>query len=284
MRTRQAARLRTAALAAWFWLVIIFLFFPLIVVMVFSFNDSQIAVLPLRGFTTRWYASLLANKQILSALGNSLIVAAVTVVVSLLLGVSLAIGIDRHLRRTRKAVLAFTTAPMILPRLVLGVALLTFLNALDARLSLVTIALGHSLIGIPYVVLIVTARLQGTDRRLEEAAWDLGASHWMILRTVTLPLIAPAIVAGALIAFTLSFDDVVVAFFTTGVDNTLPMMIWAMLRFGITPELNALATVTLVFSAATAAIAEVTIRRSARPAKPAPKEEVFVTTAKPAPA
>jgi len=171
-------RLGTAALAAWFWTVIAFLFFPLIVIVVFSFNDSKITILPLRGFTWRWYASLAANDQVLAALGNSLIVGLATVVVSLVLGVSLAIGVDRHLRRTRRAVQAFTTAPMILPRLVLGVSLLTVLNALDMRLSLLTVALGHSLIGIPYVVLIVTTRLQGFDRRLEEAAWDLGASPW----------------------------------------------------------------------------------------------------------
>ena len=249
-------------LALWFWLVTVFLFFPLLVIAAFSFNNSKIAILPFSGFTTRWYGSLLDNQQIVAAIGNSLVVASATILLSLGLGVPLAIGVDRYLLRSRRVVLGFAAAPMVLPRLVLGVALLTFLNALDLRLSLWTVAMGHSLIGIPYVVLIVTARLQGFDKRLEEAAWDLGASPWRVLRTVTLPLIAPAVIAGGLIAFTLSFDDVVVAFFTTGLDNTLPMMIWAMLRYGITPELNALATLTLIVSAIVATLAEMTIRRS----------------------
>src|SRR5678815_4890839 len=114
----------------------------------------------------------------------------------------------------------------------------------------------------PYVVLIVSARLVGFDRHLEEAARDLGASTWTVFREITLPLLRPAIVAGALISFTLSFDEVVVSFFTTGRENTLPMSIWSMLRFGITPEINALATLTLVVSMAVALLAEVLIRRA----------------------
>jgi spermidine/putrescine transport system permease protein len=129
-------------------------------------------------------------------------------------------------------------------------------------LSLLTVIAGHVVIGLPYVVLIVSARLVGFDRHLEEAARDLGASTWTVFREITLPLLRPAIVAGALISFTLSFDEVVVSFFTTGRENTLPMSIWSMLRFGITPEINALATLTLAVSMAAALLAEVLIRRA----------------------
>jgi spermidine/putrescine transport system permease protein len=140
--------------------------------------------------------------------------------------------------------------PMMTPRLILGIALLTFYNFLSVDLSLATVIAGHVVIGLPYVVLIVSARLVGFDRSLEEAARDLGAGP--DAREITLPLLRPAIVGGALIVFTLSFDEVVVSFFTTGTQNTLPMTIWSMLRFGITPAINALATLTLVFSMAIA--------------------------------
>lgn len=256
-------------LATWYWLVITFFFAPLLVVVVFSFNSSSISVLPLHGFTLDWYKKLFSNVQIGESLRYSMLVAGVTVLLSVTLGTSLAIGIHRQGGRFSKGVLAFATAPMILPRLILGVALLTFLDAASIRLSLLTVVLGHSLIGIPYVTIIVHARLSGFDRRLEEAAWDLGAGFFNTLRTITIPLIMPAIVASALIAFTLSFDDVVVAFFTTGIENTLPMLLWGMLRYGITPEINALSTIILLFSGLTAVLAEILLRTTAKTSKEA---------------
>ena len=261
MDRRDPSRL---LLAIWFWTVIFFLFAPLFVVILFSFNTSQISVLPLRGFTLDWYAKLFSNAQIADALLNSLFVALFTVVISVVFGVSLAIGLSRQRGRISSALLGFAAAPMILPRLILGVSLLTFIDALGIRLTLGTVMIGHSLIGIPYVVLIVNARLSGFDHRLEEAARDLGAGFLTVIRTITLPIIKPAILAAALISFTLSFDDVVVAFFTTGVDNTLPMLLWGLLRHGITPEVNALASVTLLVSGVTAVVAELMLRLTTR--------------------
>ncbi len=261
MERRDISRL---LLGLWFWTVIFFLFAPLFVVILFSFNTSQISVLPLRGFTFGWYAKLFSNAQIGDALLNSLFVSAFTVVISIVLGVALAIGLSRQRGRLSDALLGFAAAPMILPRLILGVSLLTFIDALGLRLSLGTVMIGHSLIGIPYVVLIVNARLAGFDHRLEEAARDLGAGFLTVTRTITLPIIKPAILAAALISFTLSFDDVVVAFFTTGVENTLPMLLWGLLRHGITPEVNALASVTLLVSGITAVVAELMLRLSTR--------------------
>lgn len=257
----------THLLAIWFMAVVLFLFFPLIVVVLFSFNTSEISVLPIRGFTLDWYRRLFDNHSIATSLSNSLFVAFFTVVISIMLGVAFAIGLARQGGRMSTGLLALAAAPMVLPRLILGVALLTFLDAISIRLSLLTVMLGHSLIGIPYVVLIVHARLATFDHRLEEAAWDLGAGFITVLRTVTLPLLMPAIVASALIVFTLSFDDVVVAVFTTGVDNTLPMYLWGLLRYGITPEVNALASITLLVSGMTAVFAEVMLRLSAKTQK-----------------
>jgi spermidine/putrescine transport system permease protein len=255
-------RLSSALLGLWFAAVVLFLFFPLFVVVLFSFNTGEISVLPIQGFTLAWYAKLFDNQSIANSLYNSLFVAGFTVVVSVVLGVSFAIGIARRGGRLSIGLLGFAAAPMVLPRLILGVALLTFVSAVGVRLSLVTVMLGHSLIGIPYVVLIVHARLANFDYRLEEAAWDLGAGFFHVLWTITLPLIAPAIIAAALIVFTLSFDDVVVAVFLTGVDNTLPMLLWGLLRYGITPEVNALASITLLVSGITAVFAEVMLRLS----------------------
>jgi len=255
-------RLTHAVFATWTALTLLFLFAPLFVVVVFSFNESEISTLPIRAWTLKWYGSLFRNPQIQDAIVNSLIVAGFTVVLATALGVAAANGIHRYARRTKVAARALAVMPMMVPRLILGIALLTFYNLLNADLSLVTVIFGHVVIALPYVVLIVSARLIGFDIALEEAARDLGAGTFTVFREITLPLLRPAIVGSALISFTLSFDEVVVTFFTTGNENTLPMMLWSMLRFGLTPELNAIATLTLVVSMALALIAEVSIRKA----------------------
>jgi spermidine/putrescine transport system permease protein len=266
-RPRSRLALGELALAAWTGLMLVFLFAPLVVVVIFSFNDSEITTLPLKGFTLHWYRKLAANRDVRDALVNSVLVAACTVVLATSLGVLAAVGIHRYTTRLRGVVNGLVMLPMMTPRLILGIALLTFYNFVHIDLSLLTVIAGHVVIGLPYVVLIVSARLVGFDRNLEEAARDLGASTWTVFREITLPLLRPAIVAGALISFTLSFDEVVVSFFTTGRENTLPMSIWSMLRFGITPEINALATLTLVVSMAVALLAEVLIRRASAAAE-----------------
>jgi spermidine/putrescine transport system permease protein len=248
-------------LAGWTGLVFFFLFAPLIVVVIFGFNSSQISTLPIEGFSLRWYSTFAANQQIQEALRNSLIVGSVTVILSTALGVILAVGIHRYTTRLKTMLNSLSMLPMMTPRLILGISLLTFYSFFNVSLSLFTVIIGHIIIGLPYVVLIVSARLVGFDRFLEEAAHDLGANSWVIFREITLPFLRPAIIGGALIAFTLSFDDVVVAFFTTGADNTLPMAIWSRLRFGLTPEINAIATCILFLSTVVVIIAEVLIRK-----------------------
>ena len=151
---------------------------------------------------------------------------------------------------------------MMVPRLIIGIALLTFYNLFQADLSLLTVIAGHVVMTMPYVILIAAARLVGFDKTLEEAAWDLGAGTFTIFREITIPFLMPAIVAAGLMSFTLSFDEVVVTFFTTGNENTLPMIIWSKLRFGITPEVNAIATLTVIVSGLFAVIAEIYLRRA----------------------
>ena len=254
------------ALGVWFWLVVLFLFAPLFVVVLFSFNTTEISVLPMRGFTLDWYSKLFQNGQIGDALLNSLIVAVLTVVMSVTLGVAFAIGVSRRRGPLSRVLLGLAAAPMIMPRLIIGVGLLTMIDVLGLRLSLWTVLLGHTLIGIPYVVLIVNARMASFDHGLEEAARDLGAGFITVLRTVTLPLLRPAIIGAALIAFTESFDDPVISFFTIGIENTLPILLWGLLRYGITPEVNALASVTLLISLLTAIAAEVVLRLNSKDA------------------
>lgn len=259
---RRSRLSSSAGLGLWTALVLLFLFAPLALVVLFSFNDSQISVFPIRGLTLSWYAKLAGNAAFRSALSNSFIVAAATVVLATALGVAMATGVHRYGGRWRTVLRSGAGLPMMVPHLILGIALLSFYNLVQFDLSLLTVILGHSIVAFPYVFLIISARLVGFDPSLEEAARDLGAGTLTIFREITLPLLAPAILAAALISFTLSFDEVVVTFFTTGTDNTLPMMIWSMLRFGITPEINAIATLTIVVSCVMAGVAEIAIRRA----------------------
>lgn len=255
-------RSSTIFLGAWTTLVLLFLFAPLFMVAIFSFNDGSISVFPIRAFTFRWYETLFANAEFRTALVNSLMVAGATVVLATSLGIAAAIGVHRYAPRLRTALRSGASLPMMVPHLILAIALLGFYNLLVIDLSLTTVILGHSVVAFPYVFLIISARMVGFDPSLEEAARDLGAGTARIFWEITLPLLAPAILTAALISFTLSFDEVVVTFFTTGTDNTLPMLIWSMLRVGITPEINAIATLTVIVSCAMAGVAEVMIRRS----------------------
>lgn len=251
-----------AALGIWTGLVLVFLFSPLFVVAIFSFNESTISRFPIESVSLKWYLKLFSNAGILEALWNSLIVALSTVVLSTSLGIMGAVGIHRYGGRAAGAMRAFSVTPMMVPRLIIGIALLTFYDLFQANLSLLTVIGGHVVMTLPYVILIASARMVGFDKSMEEAAWDLGAGTFTIFREITLPFLRPALIAAALMSFTLSFDEVVVTFFTTGNSNTLPMVIWSMLRFGITPEVNAIATLTILVSGTFAVVAELSLRRA----------------------
>ncbi len=241
---KASARALGVAAAA----VIAFLYLPIVVLVIFSFNDNTVTTLPLRDFTWRWYEAVLANADLLTALGNSIYVATIATAVCVLLGVPAALALDRidfpGKALFRRAVLL----PLALPGLITGISMLNLFRVIGFDLSLTTVILGHGTALISVVVTQVFARLQRFNRRLEEASDDLGANPWQTFRYVTLPNIRSAIVGSALISFTLSFDEIPVTFFLTGRDNTLPMYIYSTLRSGITPEINAVGTVIVVTS------------------------------------
>lgn len=243
-------------------MVIAFLTLPLLVIVVFSFNERDLTALPLGGLSLKWYQKLFESRDLIESLGNSLVVASVVAILATVIGTLAAIGLVRSSPRTASVMRPILSTPMMTPRLIVGIALLSLYNVAGINLSLATVILGHTVIAVPYVILVVSARMVGLDPRIEEAAYDLGARRFRVIVDVLLPLLRPSIVGAALIAFTLSFDEVVIAFFTTGVDNTLPVTIWAMLRFGITPEINAISTITMLLTIVTALTAEAVMRRT----------------------
>jgi spermidine/putrescine transport system permease protein len=214
-----------------------------------SFNDGGLPT-AWTGFSTRWYGELLRNEEVLGAAGNSLLVAILSTLIATALGTLLALGVEMRRRRGR-LLETLIFAPMVIPDIVLAIALLSFLSLLSVPLGLGTIVLSHVVFNLAFVCAVVRARLRGFDWAVVEAAEDLGSTLPRTLLRVVLPLLAPAILAGALLAFTLSVDEFIIAFFTAGAgrdSTTLPMQIYAMIRFGVTPDVNALATLVLGFS------------------------------------
>lgn len=216
---------------AYYLLLAFFLYLPILLLVIFSFNDSTILVFPLKGFTLKWYQSLTNARELLDAVRNSVLVGLGSSLVSVVLGAMAAIAIARFNFPGRGFFLAVASLPLVIPYVVLGVALLLLFAQLGVPLSLFTVGAAHTVINIPYVMLIVAARLAGFEQNLEEAAMDLGATYWVTLMRVTLPISAPALIAAFLSSFTTSFDEFALAFFLTGTDNTLPVYLYSQLRF-----------------------------------------------------
>jgi spermidine/putrescine transport system permease protein len=232
-------------LAAHTALVYLFLYAPIAVLVVFSFNAARQTAF-WDGFTLDWYQRVLADGALLHSARNSLLVAGLTTAAAVLLGTPAALGLARHEFRGKGATQALLYLPVIVPEVVLGAALVTFFGAVELRLSLWTVVIAHVVFSVSYVAIVVRARLAGLDPSLEEAARDLGAGPFETLRRVTLPLAAPGIVASALLVFTLSIDDYVITSFVAGVGaTTLPLHIYSMLKVGVTPEVNAVSTLLL---------------------------------------
>ena len=251
---RRSARRLLAANA---WFVFAFLYLPIAVLVVFSFNNSA-RVNIWRGFSVRWYGEALGNAQVISALRVSLVVAISSTIVSTILGTAVALALDRYRFRGRRALDGTVYLPIVIPDITMAVMLLVFfaeafklIDIVGPRLTLgvTTVALSHIAFNISFVAIVVRARLDLFDRTLEEAARDLYATPWRTFRRVTLPLIAPGIAAGALLALTLSLDDVVISAFTAGPGaTTLPVYVFSSIRRGVTPELNAISTLMLAAS------------------------------------
>jgi len=239
---RRSGLLWVAALA-----VYAFLYIPLLVVVVFSFNDSKLNA-EWVGFTFEWYRKLASNEEMLAAAINSLFIALVASCLATVLGTMAGLAMHRY-RSKLLPVLVLT--PIAMPEILLGVSLLIFfiITFGEESLSLGTVILAHTTFCIGFVAIIVRARLAGMDDSIFEAARDLGATPWQTFRLVTLPLIKPGIIAGTLMAFTLSIDDFVITFFTAGAGvPTLPLTIYTMIKIAVTPEVNALSTLLMLLT------------------------------------
>jgi ABC-type spermidine/putrescine transport system permease subunit II len=240
------AGLMRAALGGWAVLVYVFLFAPVALLVAFSFNANRYGTFPFTGWTTKWYGDVFANYQIKDALLTTLKIAAEVTVISTVVGTAAAFPLVRSRLPFRNGIRIGMTLPIMIPGLLIGISLLVlFTSVFEFQLSPQTAVIGQSVYTTPFVLLLVAARLQGFDPALERAASDLGANTFRRLRHVVLPLIAPAVFAGALFAFTLSLDEFIITLFLIGADNTLPIYIYTQVKFGITPEVNALATLLL---------------------------------------
>jgi spermidine/putrescine transport system permease protein len=241
---------RNPLLTAYAFAVYGFLFLPIVVLVVFSFNSSRRNI-EWRGFTVDWYPRLFANDELLEALWVTLQVAGVAVVVSTVLGTLLGLALGRLRFRGRGPTETLLLLPMVTPEIVMGLSLLLFfLQLFDARGSIGQLQVAHATFCISYVAVVVRARAAALDPQLEEAARDLGASALGAFRHVTLPLVAPAVFAGAMLSFALSFDDYVVTTFNAGVgSSTLPLYIYGKIKFGVTPEINAISTIVVALTA-----------------------------------
>ncbi|MFI6453064.1 ABC transporter permease [Streptosporangium amethystogenes] len=229
-----------------FWVTYVFLYAPIVVLVVMSFNAGESPYV-YEGFSLEWYGTLAKNAAIREGLVNTLIVAVGSTVLATVLGTLLAVGLARHTRS--RALDALGVLPAVLPDLVLGIGLLVFYATIKSTLGLHSVLLAHTVFGMAFVTAVVRTRLTHADTSLEEASRDLGATPFTTFVRITLPQLAPGILAGALLAFTLSIDEFVIAFFTAAPTTpTLPIVIYSMVRFGVTPEINALATLLLLVS------------------------------------
>jgi spermidine/putrescine transport system permease protein len=245
------------ALKAFFALVVVFLYAPILILIVFSFNDSALPTFPLSGFTLHWYHQFLANAELRGALRTSAIVAALSSVFAVLLGVLASIALVRRRFTGKAAVSAVLLSPLVIPYVVFGVSLLLLFHRLGVPRSLLTVVIGHVVISLPYTILVLVPRLEQIDASLEEAAYDLGAGPLTTFRAITLPLILPAVVSAFLIAFTTSFDEYAVASFVVGTRTTFPIFLYSALRFpSQLPQVIAVAVVVIVVSLVVVVAAE----------------------------
>lgn len=243
---------------------LMFLYAPILVLIAYSFNASNLVTV-WGGFSMRWYGALLADAPLMAAAWVSLRVALLTSVIATILGTLAALALERHGRfRGRAQFTGLIFGPMVMPEVMIGLSLLLMFIGIGVDRGIATIVIAHATFCTGFVAVVVAARLRGLDRGLEEAAADLGASPSRVFLTITLPLLAPAVLAGALLAFTLSLDDLVIASFVSGPGSTtLPMRLYGQVRLGVNPEINAASTLLVVLVSAFVLLASwLTVRRT----------------------
>ena len=258
---RFKSKLGSWSLTTYGILAFAFLYLPIFVLVIFSFNDSR-SVSKWAGFTWEWYGKMFQDGQIMLSIWNSLFLAIVSTLIATVLGTLAALGLERYRFRGKTAVDSMFYLPVIIPDIAMAIMLLLFFNMsgigftpwkvnfFGARLAVpYSVIIGHVAFNTSFVAIVVRARLAQMDRTLEEAAQDLYANAWQTFRRVTLPMLMPGIIGGALLAFTLSLDDFVITFFTSGAGfNTLPVRVFGMIKKGVTPKINAVSTLMLVVS------------------------------------
>jgi spermidine/putrescine transport system permease protein len=226
----------------------VFLYFPIVALIAFSFNDSKRNI-TWQGFTFKYYEKAFHNTGLHEAFFNTLQIASTSTVVSTILGAMLGLILHRYRFRGKGAFDSWIHLPIVIPEVCLGVAMLAFFTMFDIPLGLMTVTVSHIAFSIPFVAVVIRSRMSGFDPALEEASQDLGASEWQTFWGVTFPYMLPGVVAGALLALTLSLDDFVITFFTSGPGSTtFPIKIYSMVRFSVTPEVNAASTVLIVLT------------------------------------
>jgi spermidine/putrescine transport system permease protein len=227
-------------------LVLFFLYLPIIILVVYSFNSSKMNII-FESFTFDWYKNLFNNQELIEAFANTLKIAVVSTVISTVIGTISAIGLNKYDFKLKKLVNILIYIPIVIPEIVLGISLLSMYTLVKLDLGMFSLMLSHIAFSIPFVVVSVRSALSSTIKTYEEAAYDLGANKFKTFFKITLPLIMPGVVSGATLAFTLSLDDVVISYFTAGPgSNTLPLYIYSMIKTGITPDVNALTTLMLL--------------------------------------
>ncbi len=236
---------------------LLFLYIPVLFLPIFSFNDSIFVAFPLKGFTTKWYEQAFADQGMLRALTASLQVGAVASIIATILGLLGAKAITRYRMPGQSLVTGTIMLPLFIPEIILGIALLILINRLSIPLSLYSITIGHVMLCTPFAMAVLSSRLDGFDRSLEEASMDLGETPWMTFWRVTFPLVLPGIVSSLLLSFIVSFDEFLLSFFLQGQQPTLPVFIWSQLRFpNKLPSVLALGALILVVSCALVVLAE----------------------------
>lgn len=227
-------------------IMILLMYFPLVMVVIFSFNESRLSA-SFTGFSLKWYEILANDRDLKEALLNSILLGGLSCGISAVIGTLGAVGMARVKYKSKGMMEYLSTIPIMIPEIILGMVFLVFFSMLNLPFGMITLVFAHTTFCIPYIFMMVKARLVGIDKSLEEAARDLGAGPIRTFFDITMPLIAPAVLSGSLLAFAMSFDDVVISIFVNGPRlNTLPVKVYAQLKTGVTPEINALCTIILV--------------------------------------
>ncbi len=262
MKQKTKKRWKTGISIAYCWLIYLFLFLPIIVIVVNSFNATTTKpYLSWKGFTLSWYGKLFENTVLLQSFGNTMLLALISTMLATAIGTLAAVGMYKYHFKGKNIIDGLLYIPVVIPEIVLGISLLTIFSNVKLPRGMITLILAHVTFSIPFVIFNIRARLSGYDNSIEEASMDLGAGRVYTFFHITLPVLAPGIGGGALLAFTLSIDDVIISYFTNGQVRTFPLKVMESIKSGVAPDVNALSTLILVATAALVVVTQSAPRR-----------------------